>query len=87
MVHCGAGIGCANRLRRVVMNLALFPNTGALHGIRVLDLSRILGGPLCGQIMGNHGELTYSKSNPRKATTHATGDHPFRMMSPPTIWG
>ena len=28
---------------------------GALAGIRVVDLSRILGGPLCGQILGDHG--------------------------------
>lgn len=28
---------------------------GALTGIKVLDLSRILGGPLCGQILGDHG--------------------------------
>ena len=31
------------------------PNTGALAGIRVVDLSRILGGPLAGQILGDHG--------------------------------
>ena len=29
--------------------------TGSLQGIKVLDLSRILGGPLCGQILGDHG--------------------------------
>lgn len=28
---------------------------GALAGIRVIDLSRILGGPFCGQILGDHG--------------------------------
>jgi len=28
---------------------------GALAGIRVVDASRILGGPLCGQILGDHG--------------------------------
>lgn len=30
-------------------------NTGALAGIRVVDASRILGGPYCGQILGDHG--------------------------------
>ncbi|MBX3622781.1 MAG: CoA transferase [Rhizobacter sp.] len=31
------------------------PVGGALAGIRVVDLSRILGGPYCGQILGDHG--------------------------------
>lgn len=29
--------------------------TGALAGVPVVDLSRILGGPYCGQILGDHG--------------------------------
>jgi crotonobetainyl-CoA:carnitine CoA-transferase CaiB-like acyl-CoA transferase len=28
---------------------------GSLTGLRVVDASRILGGPLCGQILGDHG--------------------------------
>lgn len=28
---------------------------GALAGLRVIDASRILGGPFCGQILGDHG--------------------------------
>lgn len=28
---------------------------GALAGIRVIDASRVLGGPFCGQILGDHG--------------------------------
>ena len=34
---------------------SLPPPAGALAGIRVLDISRILGGPWCGQILGDHG--------------------------------
>ncbi|SMO41239.1 Crotonobetainyl-CoA:carnitine CoA-transferase CaiB [Thalassovita litoralis] len=29
--------------------------TGALNGLRVIDLSRVLGGPYAGQILGDHG--------------------------------
>ena len=29
--------------------------TGALVGLKVIDLSRVLGGPLAAQILGDHG--------------------------------
>lgn len=34
---------------------AAFLSPGALAGLRVVDASRILGGPYCGQILGDHG--------------------------------
>ena len=30
-------------------------STGALSSIRVIDASRVLGGPFCGQILADHG--------------------------------
>ena len=53
------------------------PNTGALNGIRVVDLSRILGGPLCGQILGDHGADVLKVEPPQGDDTRAWGP-PFR---------
>lgn len=31
------------------------PRSGALHDLKVIDLSRVLAGPLCGQMLADHG--------------------------------
>ncbi|AVO50440.1 carnitine dehydratase [Melaminivora suipulveris] len=50
---------------------------GALAGIRVLDLSRILGGPLAGQILGDHGADVLKVEPPQGDDTRAWGP-PFK---------
>ena len=53
------------------------PGAGALAGIRVLDLSRILGGPYCGQILGDHGADVLKVEPPGGDDTRTWGP-PFR---------
>lgn len=56
---------------------AMQPNGSALNGIRVIDLSRILGGPYCGQILGDHGADVLKVEPPQGDDTRAWGP-PFR---------
>lgn len=51
--------------------------TGALAGIRVVDLSRILGGPYCGQILGDHGADVLKIEPPQGDDTRTWGP-PFQ---------
>ncbi|MDQ0143488.1 CaiB/BaiF CoA transferase family protein [Cupriavidus necator] len=50
---------------------------GALAGIRVVDLSRILGGPYCGQILGDHGADVLRIEPPQGDDTRTWGP-PFK---------
>ena len=52
-------------------------NAGALAGVKVLDLSRILGGPLAGQILGDHGADVLKVEPPQGDDTRTWGP-PFR---------
>ncbi|HLR29713.1 MAG TPA: CoA transferase [Paenalcaligenes sp.] len=48
-------------------------NAGSLHGIRVVDLSRVLGGPYCTQILGDHGADVLKVEPPFGDETRAWG--------------
>ena len=50
---------------------------GALAGFKVVDLSRVLGGPLCTQLLGDHGADVIKVEPPQGAETR-TGGPPER---------
>src|SRR3974390_456024 len=49
---------------------------GALAGLKVIDLSRVLGGPFCTQILGDHGADVLKIEPPAGDETRGWG-HPF----------
>ena len=53
--------------------MELKPNNGALSGKLVIDLSRVLGGPYCGQILGDHGAEIIKIEPPRGDETRDWG--------------
>lgn len=52
--------------------------TGSLAGIRVIDLSRVLGGPWCGQLLGDHGADVIKVEPPQGDETRRWGP-PFKQ--------
>ena len=55
-------------------------NTGALKGIKVLDLSRVMGGPFSAQVLADHGAEVIKVEPPQKDETRFWGP-PFRQDS------
>ncbi len=53
------------------------PSGGALEGLRVIDMSRILAGPFCTQMLGDHGAEIIKIEPPRGDDTRTWGP-PFR---------
>ena len=49
------------------------PSTGALAGLKVIDLSRVLGGPYCTQILADHGADVLKIEPPQGDETRGWG--------------
>ena len=56
---------------------------GALQGIKVIDLSRVLGGPYCTQILADHGASVLKIEPPQGDETRGWGP-PFKDGVPRT---
>lgn len=53
------------------------PSSGALAGLKVIDLSRVLGGPSCTQMLGDHGADVIKVEPPQGDETRGWGP-PFQ---------
>jgi crotonobetainyl-CoA:carnitine CoA-transferase CaiB-like acyl-CoA transferase len=56
---------------------------GPLHGVRVLDASRVLAGPFCGQILGDLGADVIKVERPGQGDETRTWGPPWLDAAPP----
>ena len=56
--------------------------TGALAGIKVIDLTRVLGGPFATQLLADHGADVIKVEPPQGDEVRATGGLHSTMMTP-----
>lgn len=54
---------------------------GALTGLKVIDASRVLGGPICGQMLGDHGAEVIKVESPVGDDTRKWGPPYFGSMA------
>lgn len=61
-------------------------NSGAMAGLRIVDLSRVLAGPYCTQILADHGATVLKIEPPQGDETRALGP-PFIGDAAAYYWG
>ena len=64
----------------------MIDQVGSLAGLKVIDLSRVLGGPFCTQILGDHGADVLKVEPPAGDETRSWGP-PFVGGTAPYFLG